>query len=94
MFVVKGKIDGKEYTLSYKNYKLSGDKTAIKKAERENKKDYGYLGVKPGDVNKDYLNYECAAFDLIDRFVFDEVIHYELDWYDEDDEYTFYWLAR
>jgi len=91
MFVVKGKINGKEYTLSYKYHKLSGDKTAIKKAITENKKDHGSLGVIPGQANSDYLNHECAALELIENYVFDEVTHCKYDWYDnDDDENIFY----
>ena len=90
MFNIKGKINGIEYTLTYKDDKLFGDKIPLEKAIEENKKDHGNLGVIPGDADSDYLKHECAAIELITRHVFDEVIHYELDWYDDDDENTFY----
>jgi len=92
MFKVKGKINENEYTLIYKDDVLTGDKMALEKAREENKKEHGSLGIIPGQASKDYLDHECAALELVEKYVFDEVIQSEYDWYDndEDDENTFY----
>jgi len=88
MFRIKGKIQGKEYFLRYENEILTGDEIAKKKAFEENKKDYGYLGLRPsGCLQKDgYLKNELAAFCLIEKYVFDEIIESKNDWNFSDDE--------
>ena len=80
MFKVTGSIDRKIYTLHYSGGILTGDALALEKARKENKKDYGYLGLAPSDVNKNYLQYENPAYSLITRFVFDVVTEEKNDW--------------
>ena len=80
MFEVKGSINGKIYTLRYSGGILTGDAVALEKARKENKKDYGYLGLVPGGAEENYLRKENPAYDLITRFVFDIVTEEKNDW--------------
>jgi hypothetical protein len=89
-FTIKGKIGEEEYTLHYENDKLTGDEEAISRAIEENKKDHGFLGVIPGGSDKKYLENENAAACLIEKYVFEEVVFSEDDWYEGDDEDTVY----
>ena len=80
MFEVKGSIDGEIYTLRYSGGILTGDAVALEKARKENKKDYGYLGLVPEGVEENYLRNENPAYDLITRFVFEKVTEAKDDW--------------
>lgn len=64
----------------YKKGQLSGDKEALKKAQEENIKDHGLLGLMPEAVSSNYLDNELAAYELIRHFVFDEVTRTNKDW--------------
>lgn len=79
MFLVIGKIGGEQYRLKYDNGTLTGDFIAWQKAEAENKKDHGNLGIPP-NTKTNYLAFEDSAHMLITTFVFDEVISTEDDW--------------
>jgi hypothetical protein len=80
MFKIKGLIAGKEYTIKYKNEKLSGDQYAIDVANNENKLNHGYLGPVPGGEEKEYLSSEVSAYYLICNFVFEEIIAEQKNW--------------
>lgn len=90
MFLVNGIIDNKEYTLKYSGGILTGDAIALEKARKENKKKYGYIGVFPSVINKNYLQNESAAFALIINYVFTKVINIKNDWYKKEKENTIY----
>jgi hypothetical protein len=78
MFLVVGKINGEQCQLNYINGVLSGDAVAIQKAEEENKKDHGNLGMPPS-TKSNYLEVGDAAYHLVVTFVFDEIISVEDD---------------
>ena len=83
MFTMTGIYDGKTYSVSYKDGKMSADDDILSLAEVESKKAHGYLGICPSGDTADYLNNELAACDLLDRFVFEKVISLKNDWYDD-----------
>lgn len=80
MFYLVGIISQVEYSLSYSKGLLSGDPEAIQKAQEENKKDHGLLGLMSDAVSSNYLANEYAAYYLIEQFVFDEVIRTKNNW--------------
>ena len=80
MFYLIGTINNTEYSLSYNNGKLSGDSEAIQKAQEENLKDHGDLGLIPESVTSNYLSNELAAYNLIKNYVFDEITRSNKDW--------------
>ncbi len=80
MFYLIGTINQVEYSLSYTKGKLSGDPEAIKKAQEENLKDHGDLGLMPESITSNYLDNELAAYNLIKNYVFDEVTRSNNDW--------------
>ena len=79
MFSVVGTIGGEKYHLKYANGVLSGDTVALQKAEEENSKDHGNLGLPPS-TRSNYLAVEDAAHMLITTFVFEEIISKENDY--------------
>ena len=80
MFYLIGIINQIEYSLSYTNGKLSGDPEAIQKAQEENLKDHGNLGLMPEEITSNYLDNELAAYNLIKNYVFDEITRSNKDW--------------
>lgn len=80
MFYLIGTINQVEYSLSYNKGKLSGDPEAIQKAQEENLKAHGLLGLMPDAVSSNYLANELAAYDLIKNFVFDKVTRTNKSW--------------
>jgi hypothetical protein len=76
MFKIKGLINERECTLTWEDGRVYGDIEAIEKAEIENKKDHGNLGIPPS-TKSNYLADKSAAYFLITAFVFDEVISAE-----------------
>ena len=80
MFYLIGTINQVEYSISYTKGQLSGDPEAVQKAQEENQKDHGLLGLMPDAVSSNYLDNELAAYDLIEHFVFDEVTRRNKDW--------------
>lgn len=80
MFYLIGTINKVEYSLSYTNGNLFGDSEAIQKAEKENEKEHGNLGLIPESVNSNYLANEFAAYNLIKNYVFDEVTSSKNNW--------------
>ena len=80
MFYLIGTINKVEYSLSYTKGKLSGDPEAIQKAQEENIKDHGNLGLLPEEVLSNYLDNELAAYNLIKNYVFDEITRSNKDW--------------
>jgi hypothetical protein len=84
MFSVIGKIGEETLAVQYKDTGLSGDQRAVAKAQIENQKNHGYLGLMPDVVPDHYLDLEIAAYYLMTRFVFESVIAEQNDW--EQDE--------
>lgn len=80
MFYLIGTINKVEYSLSYTKGKLFGDPEAIKKAQEENLKDHGDLGLMPESITSNYLENELAAYNLIKNYVFDEITRSNKDW--------------
>ena len=80
MFYLIGTINQIEYSLSYTKGQLSGDPEAVKKAQEENLKDHGDLGLMPENVTSNYLANELAAYNLIKNYVFDEITRSNKDW--------------
>lgn len=80
MFYLIGNINNTEYSLSYTNSKLSGDPEAVQKAQEENLKDHGNLGLMPEEITSNYLDNELAAYNLIKNYVFDEITRSNKDW--------------
>ncbi len=80
MFYLIGTINNTEYSLSYTNGQLSGDHEAIQKAQEENQKEHGDLGLMPESVTSNYLSNELAAYNLIKTFVFEKVTRSNKDW--------------
>lgn len=80
MFYLIGTINNTEYSLSYTKGQLSGDPEALKKAQEENLKDHGDLGLMPESVTSNYLSNELAAYNLIKNYVFDEITRSNKDW--------------
>lgn len=90
MFFINGIIDNKECKLMYSGGILTGDAIALEKARKENKKNYGYIGVFPSVANKNYLKNESSAFALIKDYVFNKVINIQSDWYENEKVNTIY----
>jgi len=94
MFTMTGIFQGRTATVTYKNpppYNhgtLTGDQEVIEKAQIENMKDHGYLGMVPDGGIDEYLSYEDSAYDLLQRHVFDSVISAKDDWEPRDPEST------
>ena len=80
MFYLIGTINQVEYSLSYNKGTLSGDPEAIQKAQEENQKDHGDLGLMPETVISNYLANEQAAYNIIKNYVFDEITRSNKDW--------------
>ena len=80
MFYIIGKLNNKEFSLMYKKGQLSGDSEAIQKAQEENQKKHGNLGLMPEEITSDYLDNELAAYNLIKNYVFDEITRSNKDW--------------
>lgn len=80
MFYLIGTINKTEYSLSYTNGQLSGDPEALQKAQEENLKDHGDLGLIPERVTSNYLSNELAAFNLIKNFVFEKITRSNKNW--------------
>ena len=80
MFYLIGTINQVEYSLSYTKGQLSGDLEAIQKAQKENLKDHGDLGLMPESVTSNYLANEQAAYILIKKYVFDEITRSKNNW--------------
>lgn len=80
MFYLIGTINNTEYSLSYTKGQLSGDPEAIQKAQEENQKDHGDLGLMPESITSNYLENELAAYNLIKNYVFDEITRSNKDW--------------
>jgi hypothetical protein len=79
MFTVIGKIKGRQCQLKYIDGTLSGDTIALQKAEVENKKNHGNLGIPPS-IKSNYLAHENSAYFFVTGIVFDDVISAEDDW--------------
>jgi len=94
MFTITAMFQGRAATVTYKNpypYNhgtLTGDQEVIEKAQIENLKDHGYLGMVPDGGTDEYLSYEVSAYDLLRRHVFEEVISEKNDWEPRDPEST------
>ncbi len=80
MFYLIGNINNTEYSLSYTNDQFSGDPEVLQKAQEENLKDHGNLGLMPEEITSNYLNNELAAYNLIKNYVFDEITRSNKDW--------------
>ena len=80
MFYIIGKLNDKEYSLMYKKGQLSGDAEALQKAQEESKKNHGLLGLMPDAVSSNYLDNEYAAYQLIEKFVFEEITRTKNNW--------------
>ena len=80
MFYIIGKLNNKEFSLMYKKGQLSGDAEALEKAQEENKKDHGNLGLMPEEITSNYLDNEFASYNLIKNYVFDEITRSNKDW--------------
>ena len=80
MFYLIGTIHNSEYSLSYTNCPLSGDPEAIQKAQEENQKEHGDLGLMPESVTSNYLSNELAAYNLINNYVFEKITRSNKDW--------------
>ena len=80
MFYIIGKLNDKEYSLMYKKGQLSGDAEPLQKAQEENTKDHGLLGLEPATVSSNYLENEYAAYQLIEKFVFEEITRTKNNW--------------
>jgi hypothetical protein len=78
MFKITGLINEKECTITWQDGRVYGDFEALEKAEIENKKKHGNLGIPPS-TKSNYLADGNAAYFLIAGFVFDKVISVEKD---------------
>jgi hypothetical protein len=87
MFKITGLINDRECTLTWQDGRVYGDSEALEKAEIENKKDHGNLGIPPS-TKSNYLADGNAAYFLIAKFVFDKFISAENDWPKVDPENT------
>lgn len=85
MFYLIGTINNTEYSLSYTKGQLSGDPEALQKAQEENLKDHGNLGLMPEEITSNYLDNELAAYNLIKNYVFDEITRSNKDWENKKD---------
>jgi hypothetical protein len=75
----QNRINKKEYTLTWQDGRVYGDLEALERAEIENKKDHGNLGIPPS-TKSNYLADGNAACFLITSFVFNKVLSAENDW--------------
>jgi len=80
MFYLIGTINNTEYSLSYTKGQLSGDPEAIQKAQEENLKEHGYLGLMPESVTSNYFSNKLAVYNLIKNFVFEKITRSNKDW--------------
>jgi hypothetical protein len=82
MFKITGLINERECSLTWQDGRVYGDFEALEKAEIENKKDHGNLGIPPS-IKSNYLADENSAYFLI-ASVFDKFISSENDWPDSE----------
>lgn len=80
MFSIRGMIDKKTCSITYRDGKITGEAFAVEAVKRESQKNHGVVGLGPDSLESNYLDQEIPAHELMVNHVFDGVAQEENDW--------------